>query len=145
MNAGTILVTGGAGYVGSHACKALARAGYLPVSYDSLERGHRWAVKWGPLETGALGDAGRLRAAFATWNPVAVMHFAAYTSVGESVADPALYYRNNVAGTLGLLEAMRENGARHIVFSSSAAVYGLPDLVPIPEDHPQNPVNPWGV
>ena len=139
-----ILVTGGAGYVGSHACKALARAGYRPVVYDNLSRGQREAVRWGPLVEGDLADATRLSAALAEHRVSAVMHFAAFAYVGESVAEPALYYRNNVGGTLSLLEAMRQAGVGEIVFSSTCATYGTPDAVPIREDAPQRPVNPYG-
>lgn len=139
-----VLVTGGAGYVGSHACKALALAGYTPVAYDNLERGHEWAVKWGPLEHGELADNNRLAAVMRTHRPVAVMHFAAYAYVGESMADPAGYYRNNVLGTLALLEAMLGCDLARIVFSSSCAVYGVPESVPIREDHAQDPINPYG-
>ena len=102
----TILVTGGAGYIGSHACKALAQAGYTPIAYDNLVYGHRGAVRWGPLEVGDIADRARLDAVIAHYRPEAVMHFAAYAYVGESVQDPAKYYRNNVAGTLTLLEAL---------------------------------------
>jgi UDP-arabinose 4-epimerase len=139
-----ILVTGGAGYVGSHACKMLARAGYRPVVFDNLLRGRREAVRWGPLVEGDLADSARLSAALAEHRVSAVMHFAAYAYVGESVADPALYYRNNLAGTLSLLEAMRNAGVGEIVFSSTCATYGTPDAVPIREDSPQRPVNPYG-
>src|SRR5690348_6800906 len=100
-----VLVTGGAGYIGSHVCKALAAKGYTPIAYDNLSRGHAWAVKWGPLERGDIADAGRLGDVFARHAPVAVMHFAAYAYVGESCADPLLYYRNNVAGSQALLQA----------------------------------------
>ncbi len=140
----TVLVTGGAGYVGSHACKALAAAGYRPVVYDSLERGHRWAVKWGPLETGDILDADALKQAMARHKPAAVMHFAAYAFVGESVAAPGLYYRNNVMGTLTLLEAMRDAGIGTVVFSSTCATYGVPLTPLLGEDHPQAPINPYG-
>jgi len=140
----TVLVTGGAGYVGSHACKALAAAGYLPVVYDSLERGHRWAVKWGPLETGDILDADALKRAMARHKPAAVMHFAAYAFVGESVTAPGLYYRNNVMGTLTLLEAMRDAGIGTFVFSSTCATYGMPLTPLLGEDHPQAPINPYG-
>jgi len=140
----TVLVTGGAGYVGSHACKALAAAGYRPVVYDSLERGHRWAVKWGPLEQGDLLDADALKRVLARHKPAAVMHFAAYAFVGESVSAPGLYYRNNVMGTLSLLEAMREAGIGTIVFSSTCATYGVPQTPLLAEDHPQAPINPYG-
>ncbi len=142
--ASSILVTGGAGYIGSHACKALARAGYLPVAYDNLSRGHREAVRWGPLVEGDIADRPRLCAALAEHRVAAVMHFAAYAYVGESVGNPALYYRNNLSGSLSLLEAMRETGVGEIVFSSTCATYGIPDAVPIRETAPQNPVNPYG-
>jgi UDP-arabinose 4-epimerase len=140
----SILVTGGAGYIGSHACKALARAGYLPVVYDNLSRGHREAVRWGPLVEADVADRARLRAAFAEHRVAAVMHFAAFAYVGESVGDPALYYRNNLCGTLALLEAMRESGVGEIVFSSTCATYGTPEAVPIRETAAQYPVNPYG-
>ena len=104
----SVIVIGGAGYVGSHACKALARAGYLPVVYDNLCYGHEWAVKWGPLEQGDILDRTRLDEVLARYQPDAVMHFAAFAYVGESVTDPGKYYRNNVTGTLNLLEAMRD-------------------------------------
>ncbi|HUC12230.1 MAG TPA: UDP-glucose 4-epimerase GalE, partial [Stellaceae bacterium] len=140
----SILVTGGAGYIGSHACKRLAHAGYRPVVYDNLSRGHREAVRWGPLVEGDLADGARLRAAIVEYRVAAVMHFAAYAYVGESVTNPALYYRNNLAGSLSLLEAMRESGVGEIVFSSTCATYGTPDIVPIRESAPQSPVNPYG-
>jgi UDP-arabinose 4-epimerase len=139
-----VLVTGGAGYIGSHVCKALARAGFEPVAYDNLSRGFAYAVKWGPLEQGELADGDRLDAVFNTYAPIAVIHFAAFTYVGESVADPALYFRNNVVGTMSLLDAMRRAGVKPIVFSSTAAVYGEPREVPITESAPQDPVNPYG-
>lgn len=139
-----ILVTGGAGYIGSHACKALALAGYTPISYDNLVYGHRWAVKWGPLEEGDISDRDRLNKVIAKYQPAAVMHFAAYAYVGESVQDPGKYYRNNVAGTLTLLEAMRDHGVNKFIFSSTCATYGVPESVPIREDHPQHPINPYG-
>ena len=139
-----ILVTGGAGYVGAHACKALAARGYAPVVYDNLSLGHRAAVRWGPLEVGDLADRARLDAVIARYRPAAVMHFAAFSCVGESVADPGKYYRNNVAGTLSLLEAMRDHGVEALVFSSTAAIYGTPSAVPISEDAPKAPINPYG-
>ena len=138
----SVLVTGGAGYIGSHACKILARAGYRPVVFDNMSRGHREAVRWGPLVEGDLADRGRLTAALVEHRVSAVMHFAAYAYVGESVADPAIYYRNNLGGTLSLLDAMREAGVGKIVFSSTCATYGTPDSVPIRETAPQLPVNP---
>ena len=140
----TVLVTGGAGYIGSHACKALARAGYRPVAYDSLIRGHREAVRWGPFVDADLADIERLADAFKRHKVAAVMHFAAFTYVGESMTNPELYFRNNGYNSLRLLEAMRAAGVRHIVFSSTAAIYGNPDRVPIPESAPQRPVNPYG-
>lgn len=144
MNDRTILVTGGAGYVGSHACKALAARGYEPVVFDNLVYGHKSAVKWGPLEIGDITDRERLDAVIATHSPIAVMHFAAFTYVGESVSDPGKYYRNNVAGTLTLLEAMRDAGVGKLVFSSTAATYGTPDSVPISETAGKAPINPYG-
>ena len=140
----TVLVTGGAGYIGSHTCKALAGAGYVPVAYDSLVYGHDWAVRWGPLERGDIADRSRLDAVIVRHNPAAVIHFAAFAYVGESVNNPGKYYRNNVAGTLTLLEAMRDHGVGCIVFSSSCATYGIPDRVPINEDTPQRPINSYG-
>ncbi|HZT89330.1 MAG TPA: UDP-glucose 4-epimerase GalE [Stellaceae bacterium] len=140
----SVLVTGGAGYIGSHACKALARAGYRPVAYDNLSRGHREAVRWGPLVEGDIGDRAQLAAALRAHEISAVMHFAAFAYVGESVADPALYYRNNVEGALSLLDAVRESPVRFIVFSSTCATYGIPQSNPIGEATPQLPVNPYG-
>ena len=139
-----ILVTGGAGYIGSHACKALARAGYTPIAYDNLVYGHRDAVRWGPFVEGDLGDAARLADTLARHEVAAVIHFAAFAYVGESMEKPQLYFRNNVVNTLALLDAMLTAGLRHIVFSSSCATYGTPARVPITEDTPQRPVNPYG-
>jgi UDP-arabinose 4-epimerase len=144
MSATKILVTGGAGYIGSQVCKVLAGAGYEPVVYDNLFRGHRTAVRWGPLEVGDLADEARLQATLERHRPESVMHFAALAYVGESVADPGLYYRNNVVGTLTLLEAMREAGIGTLVFSSTCATYGTPVRLPLTEDHPQEPINPYG-
>jgi len=139
-----VLVTGGAGYIGSHACKALASAGYTPVTFDNLVYGHRRAVKWGPLETGDLEDSVRLNEVFEKYRPAAVMHFAAYAYVGESVQDPLKYYRNNFGGTLNLLQVMREHGVEQIVFSSTCATYGVPQTEFLSETHPQQPINPYG-
>jgi UDP-arabinose 4-epimerase len=139
-----ILVTGGAGYIGSHTCKALAHAGYTPIAYDNLSTGHAWFVKWGPFERGDILDYPRLSGVIAAYKPEAVIHFAACASVGESVRNPAKYYRNNVLGTFNVLEAMRENGLTKLVCSSTCAVYGIPDRVPIPEYAPLRPVNPYG-
>lgn len=137
-------MVGGAGYVGSHACKALARAGFLPVVFDSLASGKRHAVRWGPLVEGDAGDRAALRAVFATHQPLAVMHFAARIEVGEGERDPAGFYRNNVAATLTLLEEMRAAQVSRFVFSSTAAVYGAPDVNPIPEMTQTRPQSVYG-
>ncbi len=139
-----ILVTGGAGYIGSHTCKALRRAGFDPIAYDNLGRGNPEAVQWGALEIGELADGARLREALTRHCVTAVVHFAALAYVGESTENPAAYYRNNVGGTAALLDAMRECGIGKIVFSSSCAVYGAPEMVPIPEQVPYAPINPYG-
>jgi UDP-arabinose 4-epimerase len=139
-----ILVTGGAGYIGSHACKALAAAGYVPVAIDNLSRGHRGAVKWGPFVEGDLADRTLVAEAVRRFDIGAVMHFAAFAYVGESVERPELYFRNNFVNSLGLFETMAATAVRHIVFSSTCATYGLPERVPIAEDAPQRPVNPYG-
>lgn len=139
-----ILVTGGAGYIGAHACKALSAAGYRPVAFDDLCHGHREAVKWGPLEVGNVLDRERLGKLFEAYDFAGVMHFAAFIAVGESVADPGKYYRNNVGGTMALLEAMCASRVSPLIFSSTAAVYGLPEAVPIIESAPLNPINPYG-
>jgi UDP-arabinose 4-epimerase len=140
----TILVTGGAGYVGSHTCKALARAGYRPVTLDNLSRGNRDAVRWGPLEEAELRDPDTLDRIFATYRPAAVVHLAAFAYVGESVAKPEIYYGNNLVGMMSLVEAMRRHGVSRVVFSSTCAVYGNPITLPLSEDHPTAPVNPYG-
>ena len=139
-----ILVTGGAGYVGSHACKALSENGFLPITVDNLVYGHEWAVKWGPLVRGDIGDRAVLDHLFSTYKPVAVLHFAAFAYVGESVVSPDKYYRNNVAGTIALLDAVRAHGCSNLVFSSTCSTYGIPHEVPIKEDHEQKPINPYG-
>lgn len=139
-----VLVTGGAGYIGSHTCKILAQSGFLPVTYDNLVYGHRWAVKWGPFIEGDLADKELLIKTIEDFNIQSVIHFAAYGYVGESMQDPDKYFKNNVVNTLNLLEVLREKKIKNIVFSSSCATYGLPDTVPIDENHIQNPVNPYG-
>jgi len=144
-NSTKILVTGGAGYIGSHCAKALATAGYEPITFDNLSTGHRDFVRWGPLIEGDVRDFSALASAFKKYKPVAVMHFASLISVGESVARPELYHDVNVTGTLVLLNAMREAKVEPIVFSSSAAVYGEPQVSPIPEDTPFSPSSPYGV
>ena len=140
----TVLVTGGAGYIGSHTCKYLDRKGYRPVVVDNIVNGHREAVKWGPLLEGSLADKDFLKQAFSEFDFVAVMHFAAFCSVEESVKMPDRYYRNNVANTLNLLDAMVENKVRTFVFSSSCATYGEPSQLPITEETPRIPISPYG-
>jgi UDP-glucose-4-epimerase GalE len=139
----SILVTGGAGYIGSHACRALDAAGYQPVVYDNLSTGHRHFVR-GPLVVGDLLDGATLKRAFAEHRISAVMHFAAASLVGESMSDPQKYYINNVNGTLSLLGAMREAGCKRLVFSSTGAVYGHADSKALPENHPCSPINTYG-
>ena len=140
----TVLVTGGAGYVGSHCCKAFAQAGWSVVVFDNLSRGWRASVKWGPLVEGDIADAAALSAALNRYRPDLVAHFAAYAYVGESIERPELYYRNNSFGTLVLLEEMLKAGIDKLIFSSSCATYGIPMRSPIDEDHPQSPINPYG-
>jgi len=139
-----VLVTGGAGFVGSHACKALASAGYEPVVYDNLSTGHRDLVRWGPLEEGDILDGALLDTVFSSHEPIAVLHFAALSVVAESVREPERYRRNNVEGSQSLFAAMARHGVGTIVFSSTAAVYGEPDVVPIHEDVALAPINPYG-
>ena len=139
-----ILVTGGAGYIGSHACKALKAAGYTPVTYDNLVTGWRDAVRFGPFERGDLSDRARLDAVFAQYRPVAVMHFAALSQVGEAMSEPGRYWRNNVAGSLTLIEAACAAGCLDVVFSSTCATYGEHDNVVLDEDTPQQPLNAYG-
>ena len=138
-----ILVTGGAGYIGSHCCRALDAAGYQPVIYDNFSTGHRSFVA-GALVVGDIADKATLARAFAEHDIAAVMHFAASSLVGESVADPQKYYINNFGGTLSLLEAMREAGCNRLVFSSTGAVYGNADSKALPEDYACAPINPYG-
>lgn len=140
----SILVTGGAGYIGSHACKALAQAGYTPVTFDNLATGWREAVKFGPFEQGDLLDRARLDAVFAAHKPVAVMHFAALSQVGDSMKDPGAYWRNNVTGSLNLIEAALAAECRDMVFSSTCAVYGEQDGVTLDETCAQAPLNSYG-
>jgi len=139
-----ILITGGAGYIGSHVVKELRKTGYRPLVYDNLSTGHRWAVKKDALIEGDLEDKEKLQIVLEKDKPLAVMHFAASTVVGESVERPELYFRNNVINSFSLLEAMLAAGVKCFIFSSSAAVYGDPQQVPIDEDHPLAPVNPYG-
>jgi UDP-glucose-4-epimerase GalE len=140
-----ILVTGGAGYIGSHCCKLLAKYGYLPVTFDNLSRGHQEFVKWGPLCVGDINDTNTLKQIINDYNPVAVIHFAAFAYIGESINSPLMYYENNVGGTISLLKAIYNTSVKHIVFSSSCAVYGIPANIPISETSPLNPISPYGV
>ncbi|MFB2563167.1 UDP-glucose 4-epimerase GalE [Rhizobium sp. IMFF44] len=140
----TVLVTGGAGYIGSHCCKAFAEAGWSVVTYDNLSRGWRDAVKWGPLVEGDIADAETVAATLRQYRPDVVAHFAAYAYVGESVEFPELYYRNNTFGTLVLIEEMLKAGINRLIFSSTCASYGIPIRTPIDETHPQWPINPYG-
>jgi UDP-arabinose 4-epimerase len=142
--AASVLVTGGAGYIGSHTCKALAAAGYVPVCLDNLSMGHRWAVQWGPLVEADLQDAEAVHRVFREHRIAAVIHFAASALVGDSMRDPAAYYRNNVLTTLTLLDAMRAADVRDIVFSSSCSVYGNPRHLPVDETHPIGPLSTYG-
>lgn len=139
-----ILVVGGAGYIGSHVVKMLAAQGYNPVVYDNLSKGHREAVEGFAFEEGDLGDKSRLNEVFKKHHIEAVMHFAAFIEVGESVKEPSKYYHNNVASVLNLLDAMHENGIKYFVFSSTAATFGEPVKERIDETHPQSPINPYG-
>lgn len=140
----TVLIAGGAGYIGSHTNKLLNASGYKTVVFDDLSMGHRKLARWGEFFKGDLGKPADLARCFGKYRISAVMHFAASAFVGESVSDPAKYYRNNVANTLNLLDAMRVAGTRRLIFSSSAATYGEPVKVPITEAHPQAPINPYG-
>lgn len=139
-----ILVAGGAGYIGSHTCKALAASGFRPVVIDNLVTGHRSAVKWGPFVEGDIADRALVAQVLRDYHIAAVMHFAACAYVGESMGSPAKYFQNNVSGTLALLDAVRTRGITDFVFSSTCATYGTPSQLPIDESHPQQPVNPYG-
>jgi len=140
----TVIVTGGAGYIGSHVCKALHQRGIQPVTVDDLSTGNEWAVKWGPLHVANIADGAALRQILRQYQATAVLHFAAHSQVGESVVDPLKYHRNNVGGTVSLAEAMLDCGVGKLVFSSTCAVYGMPDRTPITEEAARRPVNPYG-
>jgi len=140
----TVLVVGGAGYIGSHTCLDLANKGYKPVVFDNFSNGHREFVKWGPVEEGDIRDRARLDEVLAKHKPSAILHFAALIEVGESVKDPISFYENNVIGTLTLLSAAQAAGINAFVFSSTCATYGLPQSVPLDETHRQVPINPYG-
>ena len=139
-----ILITGGAGYIGSHANKLLNQKGYKTIIFDNLIYGHKEAVKWGEFVLGDLNDANLLRLVFEKYNIEAVMHFAAFAYIGESVENPEKYYVNNVSNTLNLLNVMKNFGCKYFIFSSTCATYGNPEYTPLDENHPQSPINPYG-
>ncbi|MCP4050842.1 MAG: UDP-glucose 4-epimerase GalE [bacterium] len=139
-----ILIAGGAGYIGAHTNKILTQKGYKTVVFDNLSLGHKEFVKWGHLVTGDLADIQQIRSCFSKYSIEAVMHFSAFANVSESVMDPAEYYVNNVSNTINLLNIMKEYGVKYIIFSSTCATYGDPEEIPMTENHPQNPVNPYG-
>jgi UDP-glucose 4-epimerase len=139
-----ILVTGGAGYIGSHCCKELSKKGFNPITIDNLVYGHKNFAKWGEFFQGDVGDPAHLKECFGRYKIDAVMHFAAYAYVGESVEDPLKYYENNLGNTIALLHAVLEHDVKHFVFSSTCATYGNPEKTPLDEEHPQNPINPYG-
>jgi UDP-glucose-4-epimerase GalE len=138
-----VLVTGGAGYIGSHVCKALAESGFNPVCYDTLEKGHRWAVRWGPLERGDIGDGARLDEVFARHRPRAVVHLAGYIEVGESVREPERYLHNNAVKSQALIDAALRHAVEALVFSSTCAVYGVPQSEFLDETHAIAPLSPY--
>jgi len=140
----SVLVTGGAGFIGSQVCKALAQAGFTPIAYDTLEKGHAWSVKWGPLEQGDIGDRAHLDAVFARHRPEAIIHLAGYIEVGESMRDPQRYRHNNIDKSLVLIEAAEAHGVAHFVFSSTCAVYGTPRRPLLDENHSFGPVSVYG-
>ncbi|MGX5830681.1 UDP-glucose 4-epimerase GalE [Mesorhizobium sp. 43Arga] len=144
MTRPAILVTGGAGFIGSHTCKLLSAAGFLPVVYDNLSRGNEKSVAWGPLVVGDIRDKCALEHTIGRYQPRAIIHFAALAYVGESVNQPAEYYSTNVAGTIGVLDAARATAIRNIIFSSSCATYGVPEVLPVRESSSQNPISPYG-
>jgi UDP-glucose-4-epimerase GalE len=139
-----VLVTGGAGYIGSQTCKTLRKMGFEPVVFDNLIGGHSWAVQWGPFVEGDLANKNALAAAMSRYDVEAVVHFAAHAYVGESMRNPQKYFRNNVANSLNVLDAMLDSGVKQIVFSSTCATYGIPEILPISELHQQHPVSPYG-
>lgn len=143
VESSTVLVTGGAGYIGSHVCKELAKAGTLPISYDTLESGHKWAVRWGPLECGDIGDAARLDDVITRYRPDAVIHLAGYIDVGESVRSPERYLQNNVEKSKTLIETMLRHGLNTLIFSSTCAIYGVPRTEFLTESHAISPLSPY--
>ena len=140
----SVLVTGGAGYIGSHVCKSLHAAGYLPVCFDNLCRGNEWAVKWGPLERGDVADTESLCDVIRRYRTVGAIHLAGYAYIHEAENDPLSYFSNNVAGSLSLFRAVARTGIGHVVFSSTCATYGLAEAIPIPESQIQRPINAYG-
>ncbi|TPK06920.1 UDP-glucose 4-epimerase GalE [Mesorhizobium sp. B2-5-7] len=144
MSQPPVLVTGGAGFIGSHTCKLLAAAGYLPVAFDNMSRGNRKSVAWGPLVVGDIRDRDALQAAIEAYRPASIIHFAALAYVGESVGQPAEYYSTNVTGTIAVLDTARAHSIENIIFSSSCATYGVPEALPIRETSSQNPISPYG-
>lgn len=144
MTGNTVLVVGGAGYIGSHTCLALAERGFTPVVYDNFTSGHREFVRWGPLEEGDIRDLDRLREVLQRHKPIAALHFAGLIEVGQSFREPEAFYEINVSGALNLLRALIEADIRAFVFSSTCATYGTPETLPLDENHPQSPINPYG-
>ena len=140
-----VIVTGGAGYIGSHVCLALKQAGFTPVVFDHLKQGHEWAIQWGPFVLGDILDKSLLKDTFQKFSPLGVIHLASCINVRESLLTPEKYYRNNLLGTLSLLEAMIEESIPHLIFSSTAAVYGNSQQIPIEEGHKTEPLNPYGL
>jgi len=143
-SASNILVTGGAGYIGSHTCKALFENGWTPIAYDNLSRGNRWAVRWGELIEGDITDSDKLDLIVRQYRPIGVIHFAGYAYVGESVEHPSMYYKNNTLGTLCLADICIKNKIKNFIFSSSCSTYGIPKILPISEQTTQHPINPYG-
>jgi UDP-glucose-4-epimerase GalE len=139
-----ILVTGGAGYIGSHVCKALKENDYTPIAYDNLSNGYKQLVKWGPFVKGDIFDSETLSKTIEEYKPIAAMHFAAFIAAGESVSNPEKYYYNNTFGSLNLIKTLNKHGVKKLIFSSTAAVYGDSDAESIDEAHPKNPINPYG-
>lgn len=139
-----VLVTGGAGYVGSHTCKKLYACGYKPIVYDNLSRGNKWSVKWGPFIEGDIADEEKVKKVIKKFEPEAIFHFAAYAYVGESSINPKKYYRNNVSGTISLLNTIIDSNIKKFIFSSSCSTYGIPKKIPIPINHTQKPISPYG-
>jgi UDP-glucose 4-epimerase len=139
-----ILVTGGAGYIGSHTCLALANKGYIPIVYDNLVNGHREFVQWGPFEQGDVRDRERLERILSSYRPAAIIHFAGLIEVAESVVNPIAFFDNNVSGSVSLFASALKAGIDKVVFSSTCATYGIPQEIPMREDHPQLPISPYG-